>query len=255
MTRNDGSRLEDYVQFVYETLLNFKGNEHTIVTRGAVLQGRGHRSYKVDVFYEFERAGINHRVVIECKDYATRRVEMAEVIEFKGKIEEIGRVVGVMVSRSGYQQGAKDYAKDYDLLLLEEHELPTIGSLLADRIISATMPDEACVGEPFWTLMEVRNGRLTGSYYAMEHGDGVPRVPLFIARSHARFFLKNGTGVNSYVIRGLPQRVLRGLIIIAKSKRAEVGLIYGIPQDLKEGWPARVLTPDELEEEFLVIPL
>lgn len=253
--RNNGAELERHVQFVFDTLLNFKGNEHTVVTTGAVLQGRSGNRYKADVFYEFERAGIRHRVVIECKNYTTRRVEAAEVIEFKGKIEEVGQVVGVMVSKSGYQQGAIDYARHYYILLLRENELPTIGSLLADRISAATMPDESCIGEPFWTWMQIRNGEPTGSYFSTRGEDGIYRIPLFISKSHCEYFLKRFGYSDSYAVRGLPQRVLRGLIITARSKKAEVAMMYQLPESAQAEMIARYMTLDELRNEFLHIEL
>jgi len=251
---NNGSRLEDYVQYVYSTLLNLKG-EQIVVSRGAFLFGKREQRYKMDVYYEFKKAGIIHRVVIECKDKG-RAIERDEVLTFKGKIDEIGQLRGVMVSKNGYQSGAKEYADDHDILLLTEKELPHIGSLLASRLEAVCLPDEMCIGEPFWTLMEVKNNRLTGDYFTMVHADNIPRVPLFISKKHAAVFhTLNKETKSSYVIRGIPQYVLRSLIIMIKFAGAEVALIYDVPKNYQDSWQARSVTPQELKEEFLLVDL
>jgi hypothetical protein len=247
--RTDGSELEEHVRFVYDTLLGLKG-EQVVVTRGATLQGKSGGNYKVDVFYEFVRAGIRHRVVIECKDTA-RPIERDEVLAFNGKVKDIAQVVGVMVSRSGYQPGAKSYGEHERLLLLTADQLPTIGMLLATRIEASTMPDESCVGEPFWTLMEARDGRLTGSYFSTRDASGIDRVALFIARKHAEDLLNLNAYKKSYLVRGLPQRVLRGMLIIARSQRAEAVIFYDVVDFTSHKYIARLMSLKEVEDLYL----
>src|SRR5690606_30684829 len=75
---------EDHVQYVYQTLLRLDG--HTVVVaKDACLVGSDGAEYQVDVYYEFEVAGIRHRVAIECKN-KQRRVERNDVLAFKAKL-------------------------------------------------------------------------------------------------------------------------------------------------------------------------
>lgn len=246
---NDGSELEEHVRYVYDTLLGLKG-EQIVVTKGATLQGKSGANYKVDVFYEFVQVGIRHRVVIECKDTG-RPIERDEVLAFDGKIKDIAQVVGVMVSRGGYQQGAKEYGDHERILLLTARELPTIGMLLARRIEASTMPDESCIGEPFWALMEVRNGNLTGSYFSTRDSSGTYRIPLFISKKHAEALLEINEYAEKYVVRGLNQRVLRGMLIIARAQRGETVVIYDIIDLPRNEFIAKAMALEEIESLFL----
>ena len=54
-----GSELEQYVKYVYETLLNLKG-ENIIVSTNAILIGRTGAKHEIDIFYQFSKAGITH---------------------------------------------------------------------------------------------------------------------------------------------------------------------------------------------------
>jgi hypothetical protein len=47
----------------------------------------------------------------ECKDYATRNVEVGEIEEFWTKIGQVGAHKGTLVTRIGIDQGAVEFAK------------------------------------------------------------------------------------------------------------------------------------------------
>jgi hypothetical protein len=163
-----------------------------------------------------------------------------------------------MVSRSGYQSGAREYGEHQGILLLTADDLPTIGMLLASRLELATMPDEACVGEPFWTLYEIQeNGRLTGEPIVW-FADEQKVIPLFISKRDAEISLSKLKVESIYqdypyelVVRGLPQRVLRSLCVMA-NKRASFVLNYAIPYDMHEIWHCRVMSVEEVKTEFLM---
>lgn len=111
------------------------------------------RSHQVDVYYQFEKAGITHKVAIECKDHG-RPVDNGHVAKFFGKLANAGNIQKVMVSRLGYQKLAYEIAEDNDVMLLTVDDLPRFNELLAERLKAVALPDESTVGEPFWTIME-----------------------------------------------------------------------------------------------------
>jgi hypothetical protein len=78
---NDGRSFENYVQFVFSSLLNMK-DEGVVVGHDVQLVDKLGQSHRVDIFYQFERAGITHKVVIECKDHG-RPVENGGEWEFR----------------------------------------------------------------------------------------------------------------------------------------------------------------------------
>jgi len=172
------------------------------------------RSHQVDVYYQFEKAGITHKVAIECKDHG-RPVDNGQVAKFFGKLTNAGNIQKVMISRLGYQKLAKEIAQDNDVLLLTIEDLPKLNELLAARLKSVALPDETTVGEPFWTIMEKRSGSVTGSFYAHPHPvTKRPEMPLFYSHEHARRAFKEGKlDDNRWCVRGMPQYIFRAFLI------------------------------------------
>ena len=155
---------EEHVREVYNVLLKLE-NESILITRDATLIGRRSGTpHQIDVFYEFERAKIRHRVAIECK-YKSRPVEKSDVSNFYGIIQDIGNVIGVMISKSGYQSGAQQFAEAHNIMPLTLADLPDISTLLGKLIEKYFLPDENTIGEPFWVIMELNNnGKVNGNY-------------------------------------------------------------------------------------------
>ncbi len=112
-----------------------------------------------DVYYEFEHLNIKHRIAIECKDWS-KPVTIGEIRDFSAKLDDLNNISGVMVSKSGYQAGAKQYAQEKGIQLMEEKDLPTFTDIVAGVIKKAFLPDKSVEGRPFWTLMEVQNGEI-----------------------------------------------------------------------------------------------
>ncbi len=154
----------------------------------------------------------------------SKRVKSSDITEFHGKVQDIGGINALVVSRNGYQEGAHLFAKHWDILLLNSNDLPTLNILLASRLESVALPDETCRGEPFWTIMELQNGKVTGSYFCHSAGDGTKRVPLTYSRSYAQqVFTQAGLNPNKWGIRGLPRHVLRGFIILLELLERQKG--------------------------------
>lgn len=245
---NTPESLESYVQYVYSSLLNLK-DEGVVVSRNATLVGHSGVPHQIDVYYQFERAGVLHRVAFECK-FTSRPVEKSDIIEFHGKIRELNNVQGIFVSRSGYQSGAVEYAAHYGLQLLTPDQLPHLGILLAKRIESIALLSESYVGEPFWLLMEAHgNERLTGSYYAISHPAERGVIPLFFSRRDALEFHRHLPGREDFVIRGAPQHALRFIIEIAKLGGLAFLLVPAPPHEngTVEG---HITMPDEVARRF-----
>lgn len=210
----NGRSLESYVQFVFSSLLNMK-DEGVLVGRDAQLVDKFGLVHRVDIFYQFERAGITHKVVIECKDTA-RPVEIGEVAEFYGKLCNAGALRLVMISRSGYQRLAINYAEKHDILLLTVDDLPQLHTLVAQRLKSVALPDATAVGEPFWTIMEVdEHGELTGSYFCSESASVGKSILLFYSRVHAEQGMSQlRLDTRTWAVRGLPRHVFRAFVLM-----------------------------------------
>lgn len=247
---NTSLDLESYVQYVYTTLLNLR-DEGVIVSRNAIVVGRSGVRHEIDVFYQFVRAGITHKVAFECK-FTSRPTEKADLLEFHSKITDIGNLQAICVSKAGYQRGAIDYAKHYGIQLLTLGELPTIGFLMAKRIESVALPSEHALGEPFWVLMEFMDGALSGTYYAIPQGvhSNHKAIPLFFSKKDAADLLCALKDKERYVIRGVPQHMLRFLIRTARIGESNTmfSLMYW-PQE-NGLWKGAPISPADLEARY-----
>lgn len=224
-----GADFEDYVHYIYSTLLNMKG-EHVRVSKRTTFRLPSNESYEIDVFYEFTRVGVTHRVAIECKDWASP-VDQGKVLEFHQKIKNIGdNVVGVFISRSGYQSGAESVAKRHGILLLTASDVPTIPNMLAQHITTSFIPEDNCIGEPFWYIAELDKpgGEPTGTYYAFPDGSGV-NIPLFISREYAQAFHATLPDKASFKVYGMAQHKLRGLLAFAIHQNLVFGIVLDYP--------------------------
>lgn len=210
---SSGIELEKHVQQVYSFLLNMK-DEGIVVGQDVQIVDKFGRSHQVDVYYQFEKAGITHKVAIECKDHG-RPVDNGYVATFFGKLANAGNIQKVMVSRLGYQKLAYAIAEDNDVMLLTVDDLPRFNDLLAERLKAVALPDESTVGEPFWTIMEKRNGRVTGSFFAYPHPTtNRPEMLLFYSKVHAeRAFKEAQLSANQWCVRGMPQYVFRAFLL------------------------------------------
>lgn len=239
--------LESYVQHVYSSLLNLK-DEGVVVSRNATMVGKSGAKHQVDIFYQFERASLTHKVAIECK-FTGRPVEKADVMEFHSKSKDIGNIQSVIVSRSGFQSGAVEYAKHYDIELLKLSDLPTLNLLLAKRIQSVALPTQNDLGEPFWVLMETRNGEITGTFYAapQKTADNKKVVPLFFSRNDAEHMHSYLIDKEHFIVRGVPQHMLKFTAGVGE-RHIMFTLMYCPPENGQ--WAGELISPEDVINRF-----
>jgi hypothetical protein len=102
--------------------------ENCTVRRNHKLEGRRSGVQRqVDVWLEAE-VGDNHivTVAIECRRYADRPVSIKDIDAFCGFLDDVGANKGVMISHSGYTDGAEKRAEsagiELRMLTVEEAE-------------------------------------------------------------------------------------------------------------------------------------
>ncbi|WKV49537.1 restriction endonuclease [Dickeya fangzhongdai] len=253
--------LESYTHYVYSTLLNPRDNG-VKVSRDVILKGlKG--EYQIDVFYQFENAGVTHRVAIECK-YHKRPLDRDTIMPFCNKITDIGNIIGVIVSNSGYQSGAKEYAEKHGITLLTTEDLPKFNVLVADYLMESALPQKDWVGEPFWILMEREEHNVNGSYYKLPHKhNGRDVIPLFFSKRDAIDFLNKMECKDTFAVRGVPQHYLKRLIAFGEvfkflffqmlpAKTEEQVLCWLInPEELKRIYLISEISPEEYTEFYV----
>ena len=118
---NSNTEYELFTREIYQQLVNLDVVRATKVQHDVKLEGRSGQKHQIDVYWEYEIAGNKHQVAIECKNYS-KPVSKEKVCAFKGVLDDLNGVNGIMVTKVGYQKGAKEYAKEYGILLKELRE-------------------------------------------------------------------------------------------------------------------------------------
>lgn len=115
---NPNIEYEKFTQEVYQTLVETDVVNSINVKHNIRLVGKSGHAHQIDVYWEYEIAGIVQCVAIECKNY-NKPVPVGKVRDFHSVISDLNNVAGVMVTKSGYQKGAKEYAAHYGINLKE----------------------------------------------------------------------------------------------------------------------------------------
>ena len=115
---NPNTEYEKFAQEIYQGLLNEESIKAIQVQHNVKLRGKSGQLHQVDVYWEYEHAGVNHKVAIECKNY-NKPVSVGKVRDFYGVLSDLNNVNGIMVTKVGYQKGAKEFATHYGINLKE----------------------------------------------------------------------------------------------------------------------------------------
>lgn len=120
------------------------------VTRDVKLKGRNGLEEQFDVVYEYEYFGYRYRVAIECKNYASKAIEKAEIYVFEKKIKNVGNLNGIFISKSAkFQSGAQTAANDIGIKILCLDDLDGYISGVNEEFL---IPNSKTIGEPFWSI-------------------------------------------------------------------------------------------------------
>jgi hypothetical protein len=118
--KNTGKPYEALTEVVFTRLLA-QANVCAKVERDVVLEGRSTR-HQIDVTFEFIAGPVSYRTIIQCKDWGSA-VKQEQVLAFHAVLADIpGQPRGIMVSRSGFQEGARNVANHHGIKLYELRE-------------------------------------------------------------------------------------------------------------------------------------
>lgn len=115
---NKNTEYEKFAQEIYQELMNSQGFSTIDVQHNVKLTGKSGQKHQIDVYWEYEIKGERHKVVIECKNY-NRKIVLGKVRDFYGLLSDLENVFGIIITKRGYQEGAKRYADYYGIKLLE----------------------------------------------------------------------------------------------------------------------------------------
>lgn len=144
------------VREIYQQILDQDKVGNVVVEHDVLKQGIATK-HQIDVYWEFTRGGISHRVAVQVKQWK-RPISKGAMLTFKGVLDDLPGTVGVMVTAQGYQQGALEVATKYGITICELKEdvpLPkgvTPGSTLKISIKGRLATVE---GKPFGFAVQI----------------------------------------------------------------------------------------------------
>ena len=116
--KNKNIEYEILVKEIYKHLLRAEGFENIEVKHDVKILAKSGCTHQIDVYWEYKLGGEIHRIAIDCKNYS-KKISIAKVRDFFGVIYDIGNIKGVLVTRKGFQSGAKQFADYYTISLKE----------------------------------------------------------------------------------------------------------------------------------------
>lgn len=167
------------VKSIYEAILNQGTAENIEVKHNQKLVGKSGVANQIDVLWRFRQAGIEHLVIIECKNYS-HSVELGDVRSFHSVVGDIPGARGVMVTRVGFQSGATDFAKHHGIGLKllrapEEQDwdgyIRRVTVFIAVKDFDPNKPPTALFGIPPEFKAQVSNARPLGNGVDIELRD------------------------------------------------------------------------------------
>ena len=136
---NNSIEYELFTRETYQQLVDADTVKATKVQHDVKLEGKSGQKHQIDVYWEYEIAGITHKVAIECKNYS-KPIAISKVRDFYGVLSDLNNVAGIMVTKAGFQEGAKKFAKQYGISLKELRN-PTREECTIGELITTTLAD------------------------------------------------------------------------------------------------------------------
>lgn len=106
---NANIEYEKFTQEIYQELVNADVVKSTKVKHNIKILGKSGQKHQIDVYWEYEIAGVLHKVAVECKNY-NKPIPISKVRDFYGVLSDLDNVSGIMVTKIGYQEGLKKLA-------------------------------------------------------------------------------------------------------------------------------------------------
>lgn len=112
---NPNIEYEKYIKDVFLQILKEEGIGNTKVQHDIRLKGKT-ATHQIDVYWEYMQFGEMIKVAVECKRYV-RNVSIGVVRDFHSVLQDINCSKGIIVTTTGFQRGAIEYASKNNISL------------------------------------------------------------------------------------------------------------------------------------------
>ena len=100
------------------------------------MEGKSGQKHQIDVYWEYEIAGVTHKVAIECKNY-NKPIAIGKVRDFYGVLADLNNVAGIIVTKAGFQKGTIQFVREHGISLKELRN-PTREECIIGEVITTT---------------------------------------------------------------------------------------------------------------------
>lgn len=117
---NTGIEYEIFVPSLVTALLRADkvcGQKNIQIERRKIIKDNNSIDREIDIYWEFELAGMIYKNAIECKDYNST-ISIEKIDALVGKLKDIPGIRGIFATQKGYQSGAETKAKQNGIELL-----------------------------------------------------------------------------------------------------------------------------------------
>ena len=110
----------EFEKFCLDVLRNYATEEHLkdFVIQHNVMKEAPDGIYQLDIYASFTALGVELKILCECKQY-TLPVKRERVELLEGRLNSLGMNKGILLSTSGFQRGAIQYAKAHSIALIQ----------------------------------------------------------------------------------------------------------------------------------------
>lgn len=116
--KETGRAYELIVKAIYEALWRRERLDQWQVWHNVKVTGNKAR-HQIDVYFKFRAAGEEHQIIIEVKG-GKGPTKKGDLLKFDAILKDIpGQPRGIFVNRAGYQSGARSYAKEAGIVILQ----------------------------------------------------------------------------------------------------------------------------------------
>lgn len=127
--KNTGLEYELLVRSIFQEIHSQDAAKTIEVQHNVELIGKSGATHQIDIYWEFEIGEIKYLSIVQCKDWNSR-VKQEQVFAFKTVLEDLPKQPrGIIISKKGFQKGAKRFAAHHGIELfelIEEGELTNI---------------------------------------------------------------------------------------------------------------------------------
>ena len=200
-SKKRGVRFEQLAQRVFQAILDQELVRNIVVKHNVRLNGLATR-HQIDVFWEFQLDEVRYQIVLEAKDWQGP-VDQGQVLKLSAVLADLpGQPRGIIVTRSGFQAGARRLAAVKGILLYELRK-PTEADL-RNRVTALNLTLTAYLPKAFNIHLEHDESWRRSE--ALKRGlNEAPQLQLILEPNETRLFDGDGREIGMVidVIHGL----------------------------------------------------